>query len=55
MTLKQSQGYQTNNDNVDPKQGNNHSSLKKIFWNGVREKANVKMFFQTRKYDNDLP
>ena len=30
MTLKQSQGHQTQNGNVDPKQGYNHANFKSL-------------------------
>ena len=55
MTLKLSQGYQTYNDNVDPKQGYNHAKLERFCFSGAQEKANVKVFSQTRKYANYLP
>ena len=45
MTLKQSQAYQTYNDNVDPKQGY-HAQFERSWFNGIREKANIKVFFK---------
>ena len=42
VTLKQSQGHQTLNDNVDPKQGYNHAKFERsCFINIVREKAKI--------------
>ena len=35
VTLKQSQGHQTYNDNVHPKQGYNHAKLEKSCFRGV--------------------
>ena len=50
MTLKQSQGHQTYNDNVDPKQGYNHARFEISCFNGFKEqknkKANVNFFFK---------
>ena len=57
VTLRQSQGHQTLNDNVDPKQAYNHAKFEKSCFHGVREKANVKVFccfFQPREYVNYL-
>ena len=42
VTLKQSQGHQTLNDNVDPKQGYNHAKFERSCFNGLREKASFK-------------
>ena len=61
VILKQDQGHQTYNDNVDPKKGYNHAKFDWSCFNGVREKRNVKglfpfllllllLLFQTRKY-----
>ena len=44
VTLKQSQGHQSQNDNVDPKQGSNDAKFKRSCSNGVQE--NVKVFFK---------
>ena len=55
MLLKQSQGHQTYDDNVDLKQGYNHAKLERSCINGVREKDNVKVFFHVRKYVSYLP
>ena len=52
MTLKQRQGHQTYNENVDPEQGYNQA--KRSHFNSVQEKGNAKSFFQTRK-NNDPP
>ena len=50
VTLEQSPGHQTYNDNVDPKQGYNHATFERYCFTGVLEKANVKdFFFQMRK------
>ena len=46
VTLKQSQGRQTHNENVDPKQGYNHAKVERSCFRGVRAKANVKVFFK---------
>ena len=40
VTLKQSQGHQTQNGNIDPKQGYNHAKFETSCYNGVQEKAN---------------
>ena len=45
MTLKQSQGHQLYNENVDPEQGYNHAKFEWSRYNSVREKGNVKVFF----------
>ena len=45
VTLKQSQGHQTYNDNVDSKHGYNHAKYESSFFDGVQEKTNVKDFF----------
>ena len=55
MTLKQSQGYQTPNENVDPKQIYNHEKFERSCFNSVWEKGNVKVSFQKRKYVSYLP
>ena len=44
VTLKQSQGHQTYNDNMSPKQGCNHAKFKRACFSDVREKANFKVF-----------
>ena len=46
VTLEQSQGHQTYNNNVYPKQDYNHEKFEKSCFNGVREKVNVKHFFK---------
>ena len=58
VTLKQSQGPQTKDDNVKPKQAYKHAKFERSCFNGVQEKGNVKgcFFFQTRKLNvNYLP
>ena len=56
VTLKQSQGDQTKNDNVDPKQSYKHANFERSCFNDVWEKAKVKSFlFQTGKYGSSLP
>ena len=44
VTLKQSQGHQTNNENADPKQEYNHQKFKSSHFNNVCEKGNIKIF-----------
>ena len=41
VTLKQSQGHQSYNDNVDPNQGYYHAKFERSRLNGVWEKANI--------------
>ena len=45
VTLKQSQGHQIYNDNVDPNQGYNLAKFERPSFDVVREKANVNFFF----------
>ena len=45
VTLKKSQGDQPLNDNVDLKQGSNHTVLKILLFNGVWKKPIIKVFF----------
>ena len=52
VTLKQSQGHQTYNDNVHPKQGYNHAKLEKSCFRGVWEKAHIKVCFKWWKIPN---
>ena len=40
VILKQSQGHQTKNNYVDPKQGYNLAKFERSCHNGVREKTN---------------
>ena len=47
MTLKQSQGHQTYNKNIDPKQGYNHAKSETSHFHTVQEKVNIK-FFSTK-------
>ena len=49
VTLKQGQGHETYNDNVDPKQGYNHGKSERSFFNGIQEKANIKDFSKQGK------
>ena len=44
VTLKQSQGHQTYNENVDPEQGYNHAKFERSCFNSIPEKGNVKVF-----------
>ena len=44
VTLKQSQGHQTYNENVDPEQGYNHTKCLRSCFKSVREKSTVKVF-----------
>ena len=44
VTFKQSQGHQTYNDNVNPKQGYNHAKFERTCSRSVKEKGNVKGF-----------
>ena len=54
-TLKQSQGQQTYNDNADPRQGYNHAKFQRPCFNGVLDKANVKVFTNKDIYVVYLP
>ena len=47
MTLKQSQGHQTYNDNVDPKQGKNHAKFERPPLKSICQKANIKVFVKS--------
>ena len=47
VTLKQSQGHQTQNDTVDPKKGYNHAKLERPPLNSAAEKSMLK-FCQIR-------
>ena len=38
MPLKQRQGHQTYNDNIDPKQGYNHAKFERSCFDGVLER-----------------
>ena len=44
VTLRQSQGHKTYNENVDPEQGYNYAKFERSRFNSVREKANIKVF-----------
>ena len=44
VILKQSQGRQTWNDNIDPKQGYINAKFERSYLNGVREQTNVNGF-----------
>ena len=46
VTLKQSQGYQTQNQNVDPKQSYYHSKSERSCFNGIKENQSLKFFFR---------
>ena len=54
MTLKQSQGHQTHNKNVDPKQSYNHAKFERFFLMVFEEEPTLNIF-QRRKYVNYLP
>ena len=54
-TLKQNQGHQTQNDNVDPKEGYNHAKFERLCINGVRERVNVKVLFLNKEFVDYLP
>ena len=41
VTLKQSEGHQTQNDNTNPKQGYNQAKFERSCFNTVREKATL--------------
>ena len=45
MTFKQSQGHQTNNQNVAPLEGYNQAKFEKSCINGVQKKPMLKGFF----------
>ena len=49
MTLKPSQGHQTYNDNVDPKQGYNYSRFEKSLMVSEKKPMSKVFFFQIRK------
>ena len=42
MTLTQSQGHQTCNENVEPGQGYDHANFERSHFNSVRQKGYVK-------------
>ena len=44
VTLKQSQGHQTYNENVNPEWGYNHAKFERSHFNSVWEKGNSKGF-----------
>ena len=44
VILKQNQGHETYNENVDPKQGYNHAKFARSCNNTVRENGNVIFF-----------
>ena len=48
VTLKQSQGHQTYNKNVDPsEQGYTHAKFERSRFNSVQEKGNVEVSFKS--------
>ena len=49
VTLKKSRSS-NQNGHVNPKEGYNHAKYKESCHNSIREKANVKVYFQMRKY-----
>ena len=49
VTLIQSQGHQTYNNNIDPMYGYyNHAKFERSCFNSVHEKANVEFFFNKK-------
>ena len=44
MTLNQSQGQQTYNENIDPKQDHNHAKCERSHFNSVKTKGNINVF-----------
>ena len=48
VTLKQSQGHQTYNENVDPEQAYNHAKFERSRCNSVPEKGNHQVFWEQR-------
>ena len=46
MTLKQNQGHQSHNENVDPKLGYKHAKSERSRYNGIQEKGNIKVVFK---------
>ena len=55
VILKHRQGHQTYNENVDLEQSYNHAKYERFLLNSVREKGNVKVFLQRRKYVSYVP
>ena len=56
MTLIQSQGHQTYNENVDPKQGYNHVKVQDLALTVSKKRQRfLVVVFLTRKYLNPLP
>ena len=51
MPLKQSQGHQTCNKNVDPRQGYNHAKFERFHFDSLQEKDNIEVL-RMRKYAN---
>ena len=45
--MEQAQGHQILNDNVNPVQDYIHAKFEQCSLNGVQEKANVKVFYET--------
>ena len=45
VNLKQSQGHQTSDDNVDQKQDYDHAKFERSCSNGVQEKASIQVVF----------
>ena len=49
MTFKQSQGYQTYNEHVDPRQGYKQAKFERSHFKSVQEKGNVILFFLNKE------
>ena len=46
MTLKQSQGHETYNNNAESKQGFIHAKSERSCFNGVKKKASIKVYLK---------
>ena len=55
VSLNQNHGTHTLNENVNPKQCSNHAKFEISYYNGFREKANVKVLFKRRNVSIYLP
>ena len=54
VTLKQSQGHQTYDENVDSQQGYNHAKFERSHFNSVQENGNVE-FFSNKEISQSSP
>ena len=50
MTLKQNEGHQICNENVDPEQGSNHAKFERSHYDSVQEKGNIQVFSKREIY-----